>query len=112
LTRDNLLIAEGYNGIVKTDEGEMYYEFEDSHIKKENIHIPARARWRVNSDKAFYVEYRSNCQRNVKLYHQLKLVSYADYKIGRWYISVYDVIYEVEGDIIEHKKENDVRDYF
>jgi hypothetical protein len=34
----------------------------------------------------YYHEYRSKDQNHVKLYHQKMGVSYADYKVGKWYI--------------------------
>ncbi len=33
-----------------------------------------------------YEEWRTN-EDNVKLYHQLRTVDYADYRVGFWYIS-------------------------
>jgi len=111
LTRDDLLVAEGYNRIVKTEQGEEYYEFEDHHIAG-NIHIPDQAKWRLDHDHAFYEEYRSKCNQYVKLYHQIRPVNYADYKIGRWYISVYDVIMEHDGVVTERRRMNKVDDFF
>ena len=91
-TKDELLIAEGYNRIVVTDKGEEYYEFEDEHIQKEHIHVPDDAKWRFRRPFVYYHEYRSNCDEYVKIYYQKRSVSYADYYIGRWYISVNDLV--------------------
>lgn len=111
LTKDGLLVAEGYNRIVSTDDGDEYYEFEDCHIKSDNIYIPVDAKWRLVHDQAFYMEYRSRCTQLVKFYHQLRTVNYADYRIGSWYVSVYDVIMEHNGQRIERKRLNKVTDY-
>ena len=111
LTRDGLLVAECYTRIVRNDKGEEYYEFEDSHINKPNVRIPSDATWRLNNENAFYIEYRSNCSSNIKLYHQRRTVSYADYKVGMWYISVCDVIMEYRGQQIERNPIGKATDY-
>ena len=85
-TLNGLLIATDYIRVVVGDRG-PYIEFEDSMIVKENIHIPKEHEYRLTYPYCFYLEYRSNDDAYVKLYHQKKTVGYADYKIGLWYIS-------------------------
>ncbi len=59
-------------------------EFSDEQVVKENIQVPEGSEWRFNSENAFYEEWRAG---GVKLYHQKKIVDYADYRIGMWYAS-------------------------
>jgi len=84
-TKNGLKIAQGYVRVVIGGRG-PYIEFEDSHIIKENIHIPKHAEYKITQSLPYYHEYRSNDECFVKLYYQKMEVSYADYKIGKWYI--------------------------
>lgn len=83
-------MATGYDRIVYGKRG-AYIEFSRDNINLSSIYIPKSEEWRLNSSKAFYVECRSKCSGYVKVYYQLKTVSYADYKIGKFYISPYDL---------------------
>jgi len=70
-----------------------YHEFLAEHMIKEALFMPESTKWRIASCKegrAFYLEYRTKAD-NVKVYYQRKLVTYADYKLRKCYISVYDV---------------------
>lgn len=87
-TASQLLILNGYIRIVVGKRG-PYVEATVSQIS--NIHIPFSEIWRTNSTNAYYIEYRSNCGSAVKIYHQLKTVDYADYQIGFYYISPFDL---------------------
>jgi len=89
-SHSGLILAKGYKRIVYGNRG-PYIEFEDKYIKFDNIYIPNNANWRLNSNKSFYIEYRSKCESFVKIYFQKKLVSYANYKIGKYYISPYEL---------------------
>ena len=91
-THSGLLIAKGYKRIVYGKRG-PYIEFDESHIKTDHIYIPVESTWRIGSHKSFYLEYRSMCKSYIKIYYQKRLVSYADYKIGFFYISPYDLKY-------------------
>ncbi|MCK5018467.1 MAG: hypothetical protein KAS32_15515 [Candidatus Peribacteraceae bacterium] len=84
-THSGLLVANGYTRVVIGDRG-PYIEFKGSQICQRNIFIPDNEKWRLNSSNSFYIEYRSKCESYVKLYYQVKTVSYADYKVGLWYI--------------------------
>ena len=104
-----LHLATGYKRIVIGKRG-PYVEFEDDNIIKQSYNIPHKETWRLDSSLAFYNEYRSNCGGYVKLYHQKRLVDYADYKIGMYYISPSDLyvnerccvedIIEIAGEIL------------
>jgi len=52
----------------------------------ENLYIPENKKYRVWNAFCFYVEYRTVDKSYVKVYHQKKIVSYADYKIGMFYV--------------------------
>lgn len=55
-------------------------------------HIPKDQEWRLTNKNVYYTEYRTNDDSNVKIYHQTKTVNYADYKIGKYYISPFDLL--------------------
>lgn len=84
-TKSKLLVAKGYNRVVIGDRG-PYIEFEHNQIEKNNFHLIP------NLSHRYYTEWRSNCENNVKLYYQLLTVNYADYIIGKCYISPFDLI--------------------
>lgn len=89
-SHSGLHLATGYKRIVYGSRG-PYIEFDEYHIKFSNIYIPPESMWRIASSKSFYIERRSKCNSYVKIYQQKKTVSYADYKIGLFYISPYDL---------------------
>ena len=92
-TLSGLTIATGYTRVVQGDRG-SYVEFSEDQVIQINIHMPKEAFWRLEpayADNVFYTEYRSNCDTYAKLYRQKKLVTYADYKKGMWYVSVKEV---------------------
>ena len=91
--RSKTLIATGYTEhiIIDTRNGNKYYEFEESHLVKQNI----KMRWNtIPKRKVHYTWWVSNDMEKIKIYQQLKTVDYADYKPGKWYISTEDLIKE------------------
>jgi hypothetical protein len=84
------LLAVGYTRIVFGGRG-PYVEFDDSQILKHKFEIPKEQEYRLTNLTTFYLEYRSKDESYVKLYHQKKRVKYADYKIGMYYISPFDL---------------------
>lgn len=95
------IIAKGYTRIVIGDRG-PYIEFKPIQLYGEKIYLPKNQEWRVNSTKAYYVEYRT-LNSNIKIYYQLKLVKYADYKLKMCYISPFE-LYVYNQVIITRKK--------
>lgn len=89
-TKVGLAIARGFERIVHGGRG-AYVEIHNDDILLQNIQIPDDQLWRVGNDMAYYVESRSLCSNRVKFYFQQKLVDYADYKIGFWYVSPIDL---------------------
>lgn len=100
-TYDDTLIAVGYVRVVFGDRG-PYVEFSTEQIVRAALVVPEDQRWRLtsNSPNFYYWEYRSRDSRNVKVYHQRKPVDYADYKVGMWYISPFELHAAGYGDLI------------
>lgn len=89
-TSSSTLIAQGCERVVVGGRG-SYVEFCDTNMIKDAILIPKYSQYRINNSNVYYIEYRSDDKSNVKVYYQLKIVSYADYIPGKWYISVKDL---------------------
>jgi len=79
-------IATGYQRIVVGGRG-AYIELSAEQINHAAFQIPANAEWRLTNPNAYYTEYRSDDAACVKLYHQRRLVDYADYRIGMYYLA-------------------------
>jgi len=86
-----MLLATGYTRVVVGERG-AYIEFAPEKMYMENLHIPSDQRWRLGSEKAFYIEYRSRDEANVKVYEQRRPVGYADYRINMFYVAPGDVV--------------------
>lgn len=89
-TKVGLLVANGYKRIVIGKRG-PYIEFTEPQINRHAMLIPPQELWRVSSDIAFYIEYRTCDMQYVKIYYQKKTVNYADYLIDHYYISPFDL---------------------
>lgn len=98
-TKSGRTVAIGYERIVIGARG-PYIEFTESQILRESISIPTDEMWRIGNDVPFYIEYRTADASNVKIYFQKKTVDYADYKIGFYYISPFDLKTDELPDII------------
>ena len=85
------LLATGYIRIVIGERG-AYVEFAPEHMCFCNLHIPPEQKWRLQGEVAYYIEYRTQDDANVKVYEQRRTVGYADYKIGMFYIAPGDVV--------------------
>lgn len=99
-TKNGTVVAIGYERIVLGGRG-PYIEFNRGQLLANNLHIPKTEEKRINNGIYYYVELRSNDDSNVKVYHQKKEVSYADYKVGLFYISPFDLL--ADGKIIIEK---------
>lgn len=97
-TKCGFLVATGYERIVLGKRG-PYIEFVDDQIIRDNLHIPDDQMWRLTS-LSYYDEYRTKVD-NVKVYLQKRTVDYADYLIGRWYISPFDLRTDKLQELIE-----------
>lgn len=91
-TKNGTLVARGYERVVIGKRG-PYIEFSEQSIIRDNIAIPSDQQWRLESNYSyvFYNEWRTTDESSVKLYEQRKTVDYADYRIGFWYVSPFDL---------------------
>jgi hypothetical protein len=105
-TLSGIKIASRYTRIVIGGRG-PYMEFLDTDIEKEKLYIPEPEKYRLSSSAVFFDEYRTLSQDNVKVYFQKKLVDYADYLIGFWYISPFLLKTESVLDIVSPMKQQE-----
>ena len=104
-TSTRLHVATGYTRVVIGGRG-PYIEFLPSHLIWDSLQISDEENYRLEhpwKDKVFYVEWRSKDQSNVKVYEQKRTVEYADYKVGLFYISAFDLF--VGGEAVIRKLE-------
>lgn len=94
-TKNGLLIAIGYERIVIGDYG-AFIEFDSFQAVLKNIKVKEGQEYRINdSNYKEHVKYywlTAKDKSNIKIYQQIKEVSYADYKAGMYYVSPYEVI--------------------
>lgn len=100
-TINNIPICKGFKRIVIGDYG-AYIEFSKEQAYLENFIIEPGQEYRLkdcykNNEK--YIWYRINSTTLTKIYYQLHSVTYADYKIGYYYVSAFDVIPQYKFDI-------------
>jgi hypothetical protein len=100
-TYSGTLIARGYTRVVFGGRG-PYVEFSTEQIVQAALVVPELERWRFTSSNPhfYYWEYRSNDPSNVKVYLQRRLVDYADYRVGMWYISPFELHTREYGELI------------
>lgn len=84
------LVGDGYQRIVIGERG-PYVEFNVDEINKPLFYIPESEKYRVTCPSCYYIEYRSLDDSFTKLYYQKLKVTYADYRIGKCYISPFDL---------------------
>jgi len=90
-TKGGLKVAQNYVRVVIGDRG-PYIEFDGSMMTTSpDIYIPHDQLWRIKNVMCFYIEYRTNDKHYVKVYKQKKLVKYADYQVGLWYVSPFEL---------------------
>jgi hypothetical protein len=95
--QDKIPIAAKMTRIVEGGRG-AYIEIHRDDIIKDNVFIPKDQEWRTKPPwltKVYYIWYTT--QDGAKLYLQQKLVGYADYLIGMWYVSP-DLVEEASDD--------------
>lgn len=101
-SKSGTLLAAGYTRIVIGKRG-PYVEFQEPQIQLQNFQIPLEEEYRVASGVSYYIEYRSKDPSYVKLYFQKRTVAYADYKIGRYYISPFDLVMKYDQPVIKER---------
>jgi DNA repair photolyase len=83
-TVTGLHVATGYTRVVVGGRG-PYVEFQPAQIIEKNLHKPEQRH-------VYFDEWRSNDDSNVMVYDQKRTVAYADYKVGKFYISPTDLL--------------------
>jgi len=101
-SKSGTLLSTGYTRVVIGKRG-PYVEFREPQIQIQNFKIPQLEEYRVTNGVSYYIEYRSKDDSYVKLYFQKRIVAYADYKIGRYYISPFDLVMEYNQPVIEER---------
>jgi len=99
-TSTGLLVCRGYLRVVIGGRG-PYVEFDKSAIVDESIKMPRGQEWRTDSENAFYIEFRTIDEANVKIYFQKKRVGYAAYKVGLYYVSPFDLFFADGSGVID-----------
>jgi hypothetical protein len=66
-----------------------YVEMSEDQIKKKNLHVPEDKKWKLETDRKYYIEYRTPDL--VKIYFQTGYVGYADYQLGYYYVDPLEV---------------------
>jgi len=94
-TKSGLQIARSFVRVIVGKRG-MYLEINEMQIIKENIKIPKKEEWRIDDVRVYYIEYRTKDSSNVKVYFQKRIVRYADYQVGMYYVYWKDVDYKFE----------------
>lgn len=91
INRAKTLVATGYNRVVIGDYG-PYVEFTESQIQIKNI----KSRWDNNPSKLVkYIWMQTDDKLKTKVYYQKLTVPYADYKVGMYYVSPWDLLIKV-----------------
>lgn len=93
-SNEGTLITKGYYRIVIGDYG-AFIEFSPIQIVRENIKIKEGQEYRIKDEKfknkVKYYWFTTKDNSNCKIYFQQRTVDYADYKVGMFYISPYDI---------------------
>lgn len=108
-TRSGMVLAYGYSRVVVGERG-PYIEFSKEDLLEGGFKIPDECLWRQTYPKAFYIEHRTVDSAFVMIYEQLKPVTYADYRVGMFYVSPSDVIMTL-GEIPAWKPKSDVMEW-
>lgn len=91
---NGILITKGYDKIVIGDYG-AYIEINEYQIQRKNIKIKDGESYRLFDPKyrknIKYHWYTSISDSDIKIYYQVRKVTYADYIPGRYYISPYEL---------------------
>lgn len=92
-TPSGLLIARGYDRVSARGR-EPHVEFNHDQIVHDSIH-------RIHAAHYYFDEYRSNCPSYVMVYLQRMTLLNANYVVGKYYISPFDLRDECGADLPE-----------
>lgn len=94
-TKSNTLIAIGYDRIVVGDYG-AFIEIDPISIILPNICVKKNQEYRIfdsrYSKNVKYFWYTANDDSDIKIYYQKRTVDYADYRVGKYYISPLEIL--------------------
>jgi len=95
-TLDNTLIAKAYDRLVVGDYG-AFIEIDEEDINKENLIIQKGQEYRLleKYKNVKYLWLTAKDTSGIKIYHQKNIVTYADYRIGKYYISPFEVFLKI-----------------
>jgi hypothetical protein len=102
-TKSGAPIARNYVRVVIGDRG-PYIEFTEKQINHDETHVPDDQFWRIKHKECYYIEVRSNDKSYVKIYVQKRTVKYADYIVGMYYISPFDLVSDKYPILIKDKE--------
>lgn len=89
----SIKVAKKYNRVVIGDYG-AYIEIDEKDMLKDNLIIAPGQEYRLKKpycDNVKYLWMTAKNDHSIKIYYQLRGVSYADYKPEKYYVSVYEV---------------------
>lgn len=109
-SKSGSIISDGYNRIVIGKRG-PYVELQDDQLYWSQIYVPYYQFWRIDNPTSYYIEYRTISD-NIKIYFQQRIVDYADYKIGLYYISPFDLYISSGNCIISSKDEYETQESY
>ncbi len=95
-TSTGSLICSSFDRIVIGDYG-AYVEFSSEQANKHIYIFAPKQEYRLDPryDNIKYIQLTINDKSEVKIYYQKRTVSYADYQINKYYVSVYEVYPEI-----------------
>lgn len=92
------IFALAYNRVVIGGQG-AYIEFEESHIAPVLVTKPGqeyRGTEKYKYCKYFHLMPHPRYGKEIKVYHQRGQVNYADYKVGKYYVSVDELEWDAD----------------
>lgn len=92
-TLSGTVICEGYERIVIGDYG-AFIEIKPQDMRTDMLYVPREQEYRFSEqykDRVKYYWLTAKDNSNIKVYQQVRGVSYADYKAGMFYISPFEV---------------------
>lgn len=93
-SKSGLLISTDYERVVIGDYG-AFIEISPKQIVNSSLKVKEGQEYRIVdrhfSERVKYHWYTTKDNTDTKLYYQQKTVDYADYKVGYWYVSPYEV---------------------
>ncbi len=106
-SKDGTLLATGYDRVVIGEYG-AFIEVPEERMKDNNIQCKKGQEYRLKPPYVDRVKYQwmtSKGGSDCKIYKQMKPVTYADYKAGKYYISPYEVCNTREKELIKPNQE-------